>query len=107
MFCAGIDKIDPRHPALPGHFPGDPVVPGVVILTRVVNAAAKAFGAGVVDVTLAKFHVRLKPAEEFRIELERTGEDAVRFRVQRAETMIASGILRLHSASQPRSEPPR
>ena len=27
--------IDARHPALPGHFPGAPVVPGVIMLDQV------------------------------------------------------------------------
>src|SRR3546814_9281220 len=32
------------HPALPGHFPGRPIVPGVVILDRVLDAIEAAHG---------------------------------------------------------------
>lgn len=30
--------IEKNHPSLPGHFPGHPIVPGVIILQRVVTA---------------------------------------------------------------------
>lgn len=33
------------HPCLPGHFPGRPVVPGVVVLDRVMAAAEALLGA--------------------------------------------------------------
>jgi 3-hydroxymyristoyl/3-hydroxydecanoyl-(acyl carrier protein) dehydratase len=99
MLHSEIDRIDPLHPALPGHFPGKPVVPGVLILARVFEAIKAAFGARASLITVAKFHARLEPAEEFRIDLERGDTDVVRFRVQRGETLIASGMLRLHPAS--------
>ena len=36
--------IESDHPALPGHFPGRPVVPGVVVLDRVLAAIESAHG---------------------------------------------------------------
>ncbi|RYZ69017.1 MAG: hypothetical protein EOP91_16325, partial [Lysobacteraceae bacterium] len=30
--------IPENHPSLPGHFPGSPIVPGVVVLDRVIEA---------------------------------------------------------------------
>ena len=37
-------RIEPDHPALDGHFPGRPVVPGVVLLDEVLAAAARETG---------------------------------------------------------------
>jgi 3-hydroxymyristoyl/3-hydroxydecanoyl-(acyl carrier protein) dehydratase len=89
------DLIDGSHPSLPGHFPGEPIVPGVLILQRVLRAAESSFGAPVTDVTVAKFHARLKPGENFRILLERTTPTGLNFRVLRGELLIAGGILTL------------
>ena len=30
--------VEPCHPCLPGHFPGSPLVPGVVVLDQVLAA---------------------------------------------------------------------
>lgn len=38
MTDAGAFTIPADHPALPGHFPGNPVVPGVVLLDRATAA---------------------------------------------------------------------
>jgi len=72
------------HPALAGHFPGDPIVPGVVLLDEVLSALP-----GRMDIPWAKFHAPLRPAEEFVIRIEQN-----KFSVHRGETLIASGGLR-------------
>lgn len=78
-------RIAADHPALPGHFPGDPIVPGVVLLDEVLRAA----GQSRAELPWVKFHVPLRPGEEFVIRIE-----AQKFTVHRGETLIASGALR-------------
>ena len=87
------DRIGGEHPALAGHFPGNPIVPGVLILARVSRAARTAFGARVSVVREAKFHLPLRPGENFDIELEGKDTDEIQFRVLRGETRIAAGTL--------------
>jgi 3-hydroxymyristoyl/3-hydroxydecanoyl-(acyl carrier protein) dehydratase len=85
--------ISALHPALAGHFPGNPVVPGVVLLSRVCRALTRECGGTVRAVPMVKFHSPLRPAESFAIELTQTGDDRYRFRVARGGTLIASGTL--------------
>jgi len=74
--------ISPDHPALPGHFPGEPIVPGVLILDEVLRIAGK----GRVRLPAVKFHAPLRPGEEFTIHVEKE-----KFTVRRGDTLIASG----------------
>jgi 3-hydroxyacyl-[acyl-carrier-protein] dehydratase len=59
-------SIAPDHPALPGHFPGQPVVPGVVLLDRLIEAAEAALARPVLVTGLpqVKFLAPLLPGEE-------------------------------------------
>jgi 3-hydroxymyristoyl/3-hydroxydecanoyl-(acyl carrier protein) dehydratase len=89
------DAIEADHPALAGHFPGNPIVPGVLLLARVARAAAQLSRAPLTAIPVAKFHAPLRPGERFEIELQRKGGASIDFCVRRGEVLIASGTLRL------------
>ncbi|GAB2505772.1 hypothetical protein [Lysobacter humi (ex Lee et al. 2017)] len=81
------------HPSLPGHFPGRPIVPGVVLLDHVVEAIERVHGPlGALRLPQVKFLQPLLPEEPARIELDGTAP-RWRFRVLRGETLLASGEL--------------
>jgi len=81
------------HPSLPGHFPGRPLVPGVVVLERVVEAIEITHGAlGPLRLPQVKFLQPLLPGETARIELDGAAP-RWRFRVLREATLIASGEI--------------
>lgn len=89
-------SIDPSHPALPGHFPGNPVVPGVLVLDRVLDEVEAASGLAVAALCLpqVKFLRPLLPGEVADITLERTGDPGAprwKFRVGCGDDTVASG----------------
>ena len=82
------------HPSLPGHFPGRPVVPGVVVLERVVEAIEATRGPlRALRLPQVKFAQPLLPGETAEVVLEAVEGDAPRwrFRVLRQGATIASG----------------
>ncbi len=89
--CIGSD-----HPALPGHFPGRPVVPGVVVLDQLVQAAEAGLGRPlcIVGLAQAKFLAPLLPEERARcsLQIERA---RLRFRVERGGRLLVQGAFAL------------
>jgi 3-hydroxymyristoyl/3-hydroxydecanoyl-(acyl carrier protein) dehydratase len=56
------------HPSLAGHFPGAPIVPGVVILDEVAAALAEwRKDCQLTDICAVKFVLPLKPEQPFTI----------------------------------------
>lgn len=89
------------HPCLPGHFPGRPLVPGVVVLDHVLAAVEAMHGPlGPLRLPQVKFVGPLLPGQAARVELEPATSAAStaarwRFRVLRDGTVVASGEVAL------------
>ena len=84
------------HPSLPGHFPGTPLVPGVVILDEVVAALAEwRQNSHLSGIRSVKFLAPLKPEQPFTISLSATSENAaeVSFCCRAEERVIVEGRL--------------
>ena len=85
-------SISHDHPSLPGHFPGRPIVPGVVLLDRVVDAIEAVNGPlPALRLPQVKFVQPLLPGEEAEVAIEAQAETRWKFRVLRGDTLLASG----------------
>ncbi len=73
-FCIAAD-----HPSLPGHFPGHPVVPGVVLLDAVFGLISAQWpGRAVIGVPSVKFTAPVRPGQQVDVSCD-AGSDRVAF----------------------------
>lgn len=88
-------SIDAKHPALPGHFPGQPLVPGVILLEQVVLALRAWRGQRLGRVLEAKFVAPLLPDETAMLRLTEAAPDGsrIRFEIQRDGVLLARGMI--------------
>jgi hypothetical protein len=88
---------------LPGHFPGFPVVPGVLQLDWVMDVVSALAGrdAAIREVLRVKFGELLRPGDDFRIRTELGADGLVRFRLWSERGDHASGRLRLVEREDP------
>jgi 3-hydroxymyristoyl/3-hydroxydecanoyl-(acyl carrier protein) dehydratase len=78
------------HPVFAGHFPGHPIVPGVMLLDWVQSAIEAQLGQRVQALAEAKFHSPATPNDMLELEFQ-VSVSAVRFEVRCATRKIASG----------------
>lgn len=92
---AQLIHVHAGHPALPGHFPGQPLVPGVLMLEQVALALRAWRGERLSRVIEAKFVAPLLPDTSARLQLSCVGADTSRvgFRIERDGTLLARGIV--------------
>jgi len=100
-------RIDPGHPALAGHFPGAPVLPGVVLLDETVRALEQTQGTASArwTVAAAKFLKPVQPGETLVLECEPLPNGSVRFAVSSDGRPVASGVLRPADTARHPSHP--
>ncbi|CAG9203841.1 Acyl-coenzyme A synthetase/AMP-(Fatty) acid ligase [Paraburkholderia tropica] len=94
-FTIGAD-----HPALPGHFPGLPIVPGVVLLDRAIDAIGTALDQPLDRwrLSAAKFLSPAAPGEALDLAFDAAASGAIRFTVRAGERDVASGTLAVQPA---------
>ncbi len=87
------------HPAYAGHFPGHPILPGVVLLDLAQRRLERACGVTVTGLAQAKFLSPCGPGDTLQLDYEHTGA-ALRFEIRCGERRVASGRFTLDAAGQ-------
>ncbi len=83
-------RIAARHPSLPGHFPGEPVVAGVIILDRVAARIEREGLGALKRISAVKFRAPLLPEQDAELQIAVTGKQ-VRFRLSRDGELLTTG----------------
>ncbi|MGN6650535.1 AMP-binding protein [Trinickia sp.] len=88
-------EVGADHPALPGHFPGRPIVPGVVLLDYAIERIGAVLGRRLdaCHIGSAKFTSPAAPGEPLALSFHRDERGAIRFTIRAGERTTASGVL--------------
>ncbi len=87
------------HPSLKGHFPGNPVIPGVVIMEKVLRTISQAKPSDSYKIAMAKFLQPLIPPATLTVHISETAENKFNFKATSKTQIIASGIIEIKSES--------
>ncbi|MCU7844757.1 MAG: hypothetical protein KZQ93_13045 [Candidatus Thiodiazotropha sp. (ex Monitilora ramsayi)] len=89
------EPFGPDHPCLAGHFPGNPIIPGTLILDRVIETLQKSNPhLTVSEVVNVKFLRPLQPDEHFTISY-RIKSNELYFDCRVGDALLSSGRLKL------------
>lgn len=106
--CMNLELcIAPNHPALPGHFPGNPIVPAVVIVQEVARRLSDLTGVRVDEVRQLRLQQPMLPGQPVTMSCEARGSDAWRVTLKAEDVLIAGGIFGQRAGSLPAPVPDR
>jgi 3-hydroxyacyl-[acyl-carrier-protein] dehydratase len=87
------------HPAYAGHFPGAPVLPGVVLLDAALRAMGGTVGTTSApdmrgwEIASAKFLSAVRPGEALTLQHETLPNGSIRFSIETVDRTVASGTF--------------
>lgn len=88
--------IAPDHPSLAGHFPGHPVVPGVLVMDEVIETLREFCGRDLIVTGLpsVKLSSPLLPGERLLIDITQDDTDIAAFTCRVGQRIVAAGSIR-------------
>ena len=91
------------HPAAEGHFPGNPIIPGAMLLADTLRAIAAAPGItlSLTGIKSAKFHAPARPGDRVLIEFAGPADDRLRFTCLVAGATVLTGEALCDATSTP------
>jgi len=83
------------HPVFPGHFPGNPIVPGVVLIDKALTEIARAAGVSMTGCRLSsvKFLSVVRPGEPLILSFDTLGSDSASFEIRVHQRLVAKGAV--------------
>ena len=92
-----IIYIHASHPSLSGHFPGNPLVPGVVLLSHVIDTTERLYEGKVkvIGMPAVKFLAPVRPEKEVVLSLLPVAPDSLRFECRTEASLVATGSIEL------------
>jgi 3-hydroxymyristoyl/3-hydroxydecanoyl-(acyl carrier protein) dehydratase len=87
--------IGAEHPALVGHFPGAPIVPGVLLVDEMVRTAEAQLAPTPTRwrISTAKFLKPVRPGDRLTLAHETLPNGSLRFSIARGAEPVAHGVL--------------
>jgi len=89
----------PEHPAGPGHFPGNAIIPGALLLAATVQLIASGLDRplGTSTVKSAKFFHPVRPGDtveiEYSLSAQQAGRQEIRFQCAVGQTKVLAGAM--------------
>ena len=99
MTLLGTVTILGSHPAVPGHFPGDPIIPGVLLLAEIFALLGAAHpGLKVERLLHAKFLRPVRPDEAIAVTSREKAGGRVEFDCMVSDACALRGVVRMAPA---------
>jgi len=89
-------RVPADHPAFAGHFPGRPIVPGVVLLDRALLCAEAFLGTPAIvwQIAHSKFFSPVGPGETLVFQLQAAAGGSIAFSIRSGGREVAAGSLK-------------